>query len=250
MKHTSWKAVALATLCSLTPAIALLPPRNDGDTVNKLLYFSNKKTPEPPRKLPPAKLAATSQPVVQPLTQRVPAPQPAAQPPSVAPAIFQKPPAQVGQTRKPDPTEPALGPKPPKSGPVTPDLAHRVRREGGEYDDATLTFTLGWNDRNDLDLHVTSPDGGEIWFHNKRVDGGVLDVDMNIIGDSVEPVENVSWSKAFPRGKYKVRVVYYEKYGPDTTDFTLQVRYGKTTETVSGTVRQVKDQGEYEFDIP
>jgi hypothetical protein len=115
MKHTSWKAVALATLCSLAPAIVLLPPRNDGDTVNKLLYFSNKKTPEPPQKLPPAKLAATPQPVVQPLTQRVPAPQPAAQPPSVAPAIFQKPPAQVGQTRKPDPTEPALGPKPPES---------------------------------------------------------------------------------------------------------------------------------------
>lgn len=147
------------------------------------------------------------------------------------------------------------------------DLANRVRREGGEYDKARLTFTLGWNDRNDLDLHVISPDGGEIWYSNKRVDGGVLDVDMNALyslnrlvfgtdtgvsstGNSDEPVENVSWSKDFPRGKYKVRVVYFAKYGPETTDYTLQVRYGMTTKTVSGTVREVKDQGEYEFDIP
>lgn len=154
-----------------------------------------------------------------------------------------------------------------KPGESAIDLAHRVRREGGEYDNATLTFTLGWNDRNDLDLHVISPDGGEIWYSNKGVDGGVLDVDMNALyslsrmlfgtdtgvsssGNSNEPVENVSWSKDFPRGKYKVRVVYFANYGPETTDYTLQVRYGKTTKTVSGTVRQVKDQGEYEFDIP
>lgn len=150
------------------------------------------------------------------------------------------------------------------------DLADRVRREGGEYDNATLTFTLGWNDINDLDLHVIPPNGREIYFVNRRVDGGVLDVDMNAPSDltsvyrlmlgsttegspstnSNEPVENVSWSKDFPRGLYKVRVVYYANYGPNTSDYKLQVRYGTTTKTVSGTVRDVKDQVEYEFVIP
>lgn len=150
------------------------------------------------------------------------------------------------------------------------DLAHRVRREGGEYDRATLTFTLGWNDINDLDLHVIPPSGGEICYSNKRVDGGVLDVDMNApsdfssayrllfgsntevnpSGNSNEPVENVSWSMDFPRGLYKVRVVYYAKYGPNNSDYKLQVRYGENVKTVSGTVVDVKDQGEYEFVIP
>ena len=52
MKHTSWKALALATLCSLVPATISLTPWNDGDTANKLLYFNNKTTSEPPQKLP------------------------------------------------------------------------------------------------------------------------------------------------------------------------------------------------------
>ena len=182
-----------------------------------------------------------------------------AAPPIVNPAVEPIPPPPVSNDSKlSTPDESAI------------DLANRVRREGGEYDKARLTFTLGWNDINDLDLHVIPPDGGEICYSNKRVDGGVLDVDMNAptdlnsvyrlmfgsstdvspSGNSNEPVENVSWSMDFPRGLYKVRVVYYAKYGPTKSDYKLQVRYGTTTKTVSGTVLDVNGQFEYEFVIP
>jgi hypothetical protein len=53
MKHTSWIAVALATLCSLVPAIVSLTPWNDGDGANKLLYFNNKPSAPPPPSKPP-----------------------------------------------------------------------------------------------------------------------------------------------------------------------------------------------------
>ena len=53
MKHTSWKAVALATLCSLAPSIVSLAPWNDGDRNNKLLYFNDKQPPSTSPGYPP-----------------------------------------------------------------------------------------------------------------------------------------------------------------------------------------------------
>ena len=56
MKHSSWKAVALATLCSLAPAIVSLTPWNDGDGGNKLLYVTdNQPAPTTPGKPRPDK---------------------------------------------------------------------------------------------------------------------------------------------------------------------------------------------------
>lgn len=56
-------------------------------------------------------------------------------------------------------------------------IAERLLREGGA--DGSLRFTLAWDAFADLDLHVTTPSGEEIYFLNKTLSGGTLDVDMN-----------------------------------------------------------------------
>jgi len=247
MIQTKFMAVLLAALGSMICSSVFLLA--DVGLLQSTLLMSLRR----PRHSPPTPVS----PVVKVNEEQTPTVQGA--PPIQNPAVEPIPPPPVSNDSKLSTTDESAI-----------DLANRVRREGGEYDKARLTFTLGWNDTNDLDLHVIPPDGGEICYSNKRVDGGVLDVDMNApsdlssayrllygsssdvspSGNSNEPVENVSWSVDFPRGLYKVRVVYYAKYGPNKSDYKLQVRYGKITKTVSGTVLDVKDQFEYEFVIP
>jgi hypothetical protein len=70
---------------------------------------------------------------------------------------------------------------------------------------------LLWNNRNDLDLHVITPSGEHIFYHDKQAScGGFLDVDMNIRGETTKPVENVRWAKGKARkGTYQVYVQNY-----------------------------------------
>lgn len=83
---------------------------------------------------------------------------------------------------------------------------HRLKKAGGQT--GNVRISLIWYDRNDLDLHVIAPCGDRIWFQNKHSKcGGMLDVDMNVNGETTEPVENVFWpiGKA-PLGRYQVFV--------------------------------------------
>jgi Ca-activated chloride channel family protein len=68
-----------------------------------------------------------------------------------------------------------------------------MEREKAKVGD--ITVTLCWDDRADLDLHAICPNGNHIHFGDKQggsiEGGGYLDVDMNVQGESVEPVENV-----------------------------------------------------------
>ena len=101
-----------------------------------------------------------------------------------------------------------------------------------------LTVSLMWNNRNDLDLHCTSPNGEEIYYKNRRGKLGQLDVDMNAgRQNSSRPVENLF----FPRhhsGKYSVSVNHYENKGSrDPTDFVLLVREeGKKAKRIRGKI--------------
>jgi hypothetical protein len=90
------------------------------------------------------------------------------------------------------------------------DAFARMAREGAKVGDVTIT--LLWDDYNDLDLHVFTPNGTEIYFGNRDADGGHLDVDMNGMDrSSKEPIENVFFGDAdrgiqAMKGKYKVVV--------------------------------------------
>ncbi len=70
-----------------------------------------------------------------------------------------------------------------------------------------VQITLLWEDAPDVDLHVTDPNGEEIWFSNRRSrSGGELDVDDT----SYDGPENVYWPPdGAPRGSYRVDVILF-----------------------------------------
>lgn len=95
----------------------------------------------------------------------------------------------------------------------------RMEREnvnGGE-----LHVALIWNDIADLDLHVITPSGEELYYaHKESRCGGWLDIDMNAGGNfSLEPIENVFWASS-PSGKYKIFVHNFNNRTDPGTVFT------------------------------
>jgi uncharacterized protein YfaP (DUF2135 family) len=102
--------------------------------------------------------------------------------------------------------------------------------------------TLRWEGKNDLDLHVVSPSGEEVYFAvPSSSDGGALDVDSNAgcVGNmSQRPVENIYWeTNAAPRGEYLVSVVYYAFCElPADTSFSVILKIDGKTQTINGSV--------------
>ena len=79
---------------------------------------------------------------------------------------------------------------------IDEEIKQRVTRAGGLYENVDIRFSLAWNNRNDLDLHVVTPSGYHIYFRDKKAPcGGYLDVDMNVNGETTKPVENTRWAK-------------------------------------------------------
>lgn len=113
---------------------------------------------------------------------------------------------------------------------VDKDFRDRVISAGGMYDDVDIRFSLIWNNRNDLDLHVITPAGEEIFFANKSSScKGKLDVDRNVQGETRQPVENIRWARdKAPQGNYKVFVRNYRFHESDepATNFRLEAVVG------------------------
>ena len=111
---------------------------------------------------------------------------------------------------------------------IDAEAQRRVEKAGGQYKDNDLRVTLIWEDRHDLDLHVQQPNRETIFFGHKRSStGGYLDVDMNIGGETTEPVENVRWTRGAPVGAYKVGVARYNsgsrRDSATHSPFTLEI---------------------------
>jgi hypothetical protein len=95
-----------------------------------------------------------------------------------------------------------------------------------------VQVTLLWATGDDLDLHVTDPDGNEISYRNETSPtGGRLDTDD--LGDDTcrstdTRAENVFWDQAAPDGLYTVRVDAFSAGGDaqctDGPQARLQVR--------------------------
>ena len=115
---------------------------------------------------------------------------------------------------------------------INAEIMKRLAREGGKSGDVHVS--LIWQNRNDLDIHVIAPSGEEIFYGRKKSKcGGELDVDMNVRGESMQPVENIYWKRSgAPIGKYKVFVQNYGYNG----EFT-----GKTNYIVSISINGVKE---------
>lgn len=106
-------------------------------------------------------------------------------------------------------------------GEVADSLKERVKAAGGKTGaNVKLRVSLGWSNRDDLDIHSFGPEG-HVYYGDRK---GVLDVDMNAFGvmNAIDPVENLSWMH--PRdGVYKISVDLYSKRSTENIGFSLEV---------------------------
>jgi uncharacterized protein YfaP (DUF2135 family) len=105
-----------------------------------------------------------------------------------------------------------------------------------------LQFT---NEENvDLDLHVLTPSGKEIYYSNKKKDGGELDIDCLCSNCPNGPNENIFWTEGTaPKGTYKFWVEYYgscRTSGSASTYTIRRLRNSEVQETFTGTLTNGK----------
>lgn len=115
------------------------------------------------------------------------------------------------------------------AGEVADALKEKVKRAGGNVT-GDLCCRLAWWNRDDLDLHMKEPRGYEIYFGNRHVTspcGGRLDVDMNVRGETREPVENIYYlSRAkMAEGEYHLFVHQYYKRENEDLGFEVEMDY-------------------------
>jgi hypothetical protein len=116
-------------------------------------------------------------------------------------------------------------------GNVADSIKERVKKAGGKVDGAVLRVSLSWYNYDDLDLHIHEPGGrgsnslhDHIYFGNRRGwTGGVLDVDMNVHGETRTAVENVVWVAKPLDGAYRVIVNNYTHRETSDPGFVIEV---------------------------
>ncbi|MEZ6137280.1 MAG: hypothetical protein R3C53_20515 [Pirellulaceae bacterium] len=120
----------------------------------------------------------------------------------------------------------------------------RVGKAGGKMGE--VQFALAWKDINDVDLHVIVPSGERISHQHRRSKcNGMLDVDMNVDGESTEPVENIRWITGAPWGRFTVLVNMFQVHrgAPSPrSEFELLAQLGSDTEIKTDSVSLGGDQ--------
>lgn len=107
-------------------------------------------------------------------------------------------------------------------------MKSEVSKKGGDIN-GDLRFSIMWNDGapnlSDLDAHCTTPDRHEIYYSNKRVGCGELDVD--IINPHGIAVENITFSsrEEMKDGKYLFSVVYFSARSGYKNGFKAEVEF-------------------------
>lgn len=89
-------------------------------------------------------------------------------------------------------------------------IRERLEEKGAKYEGCEIRCSLIWNTRTDLDVHCICPDKVEIYFGHKNHGYGSLDVDANVNGETITPVENIRWPNGtVPDGRYQFYVHNY-----------------------------------------
>jgi len=118
------------------------------------------------------------------------------------------------------------------------EFSSRLTLAGAQSGDVRIS--LIWNNRNDLDLHVINPRGEEIYYAHKTDSlGGMLDVDMNVRGETTKPVENIFWGPGrAPQGHYQafVRNYGFHEINRAPTPFRVEIKNGNQYSYFEGTV--------------
>jgi hypothetical protein len=117
---------------------------------------------------------------------------------------------------------------PPSDSRPAPGVDDRAEAAGASRGD--LTFTVIWDGRDDLDLHVVCPSGDTLYYMKTATCNGTLDVDSNAQRIAADPIENAHFSDP-PPGTYKVRIhLYKQRDQTDGRPFTLQISdHGRIT---------------------
>jgi len=121
-------------------------------------------------------------------------------------------------------------------------IQSRVRSAGGSS--GRVQFSLVWEGKNDLDLHVVAPSGERIFFHHKRSSCyAELDIDMNARPESEVPVENIHWPKSrAPEGRYTVLVHYYRRHVPSgPVPYRLMMKRAEFFKVIDGVATNDND---------
>ncbi len=109
-----------------------------------------------------------------------------------------------------------------------------------------ITISLLWDSEDDLDLHVFTPDGSEIYYGNKEAGGGVLDVDANAFSSGLmpNPVENIYFESP-EDGEYWVYVInYHDRTDGSATNYLVRLQVGDEVQTFSGTLTNEDESAE------
>jgi uncharacterized protein YfaP (DUF2135 family) len=94
------------------------------------------------------------------------------------------------------------------------ELIESISNSNLEGNSGKLRIHLEWKTIDDLDLHLNTPDGQEIYYSKKEVicNGlrGYLDVDANAGSPyRTDPQENIFWEEGMPEGDFTVSVVLF-----------------------------------------
>jgi len=95
-----------------------------------------------------------------------------------------------------------------------------------------LQVSLSWNNRDDLDLHILTPSGGHIYYANKSVGNGRLDLDANVGCGNVSN-ENIYFDGTLADGIYRVWVNLYSKCGAAGAQYSVTASSGGRAFTFS-----------------
>ena len=117
-------------------------------------------------------------------------------------------------------------------GNVTDSIKERVKEAGGSVE-GCLRISLSWNNYDDLDLHVFTPNGEHIYFSNPYTikEKGNLDVDMNAGGrNSRTPVENIIFPSIdlMQKGIYEIKVNNFNARERKDLGFVVQIEFNNT----------------------
>ncbi|MBO6302718.1 MAG: hypothetical protein J6N15_09810, partial [Ruminiclostridium sp.] len=121
------------------------------------------------------------------------------------------------------------------SGGTTGGIQDERTRQGAG--DGKITISLLWDSKDDLDLHIFTPNGSELWWGNPSAQGGVFDIDANREGNiKTNPLENAFFANPVS-GEYWIYVYNYEDRTPGkATNWTVRVQVGDEEQIYSGTI--------------
>jgi hypothetical protein len=98
-----------------------------------------------------------------------------------------------------------------------------------------LQISASWDAPSDVDLHVQTPGGEEIYYGNDEAGGGKLDLDSNA-ACSIDNKnnENITFAGTPPAGTYRVLLDYWDSCGVAATNWVVTVRRGSQVQTFTG----------------